>query len=62
MPAEQISTKSGTSPVKERRTINGSKLTMGWFKEYDDEMRELLADTSKAGREKLDRHLYVPSL
>ena len=48
--------------VKERRTINGSKLTVGWFKEYDDEMRGLLADTSKAGRERLDRHLYLNPL
>jgi len=57
---ESALTKCGV--VKERRTINGSKLTMGWFKEYDNEMRELLSDTSKAGRERLDRHLYLNPL
>jgi hypothetical protein len=47
--------------VKDRRTIDGKKLTVCWFDTHDAGIRMILGDTSHAGRQRLREHLWKPA-
>jgi hypothetical protein len=40
-----------------RHTVDGRKLTYGWFEDFDEEVASIFKDTSSVGRERLRQHL-----